>query len=105
MKVKHYLAAAVLLLTMATAAQAADDKPMVSYTTADGTPHDPIDFTNLIDVTSTGMLVDAVTLTATGTWTYNQLNGLCYALRPTGGNTNTENATLVTADLSLNSSP
>ena len=100
MKVKHYLAAAVLLLTMATAAQAADDKPMVSYTTADGTPHDPIDFTNLIDVTSTGMLVDAVTLTATGTWTYNQLNGLCYALRPTGGNTNTENATLVTADLS-----
>ena len=101
MKVKHYLAAAALLLTMATAAQAADtDKPMVSYTTAAG-EQTPIDFTYLTGSgTATGKLVDAVTITATGTWTYNQLDGLSYALRPTGGNTSTKNATLVTADLS-----
>lgn len=102
MKVKHYLAAAALLLTMATAAQAADtDKPMVAYTTADEATHDPIDFTYLTGSSITlDRLVDAITLTATGTWTSDQLNGLSYALRPTGGNINDENTTLVTADLS-----
>ena len=100
MKVKHYLAAAALLLTMATAAQAADNKPMVAYTTAAG-EQTPIDFTSLTgSSTATGKLVDAVTITTTGTWTHNQLMGLCYALRPVGGNTISENATLVTADLS-----
>ena len=101
MKVKHYLAAAALLLTMATAAQAADtDKPMVAYTTAAG-EQTPIDFTYLTNSsTAIGKLVDAVTITATGTWTSDQLNGLSYALRPTGGNINDENTTLVTADLS-----
>ena len=85
MKVKHYLAAAALLLTMATAAQAADtDTPMVAYTTADGTPHDPIDFSRIYSgISALGKLVDAVTITATGTWTSDQVNALCYALRPT----------------------
>ena len=99
MKVKHYLAAAALLLTMATAAQAADTAPMVSYTTAAG-EQTPIDFTKLTGTSALGKLVDAVTITATGAWTFNQLMGLSYALRPTGGDTATENATLVTADLS-----
>ena len=100
MKVKHYLAAAALLLTMATAAQAADtDTPMVAYTTADGTPHDPIDFTSLTSSTAKGKLVDAVTLTATGTWTSVQVNALSYALRPTDGGIYSKNSTLVTANL------
>ena len=99
MKVKHYLAAAALLLTMATAAQAADTAPTVAYTTAAG-EQTPIDFTKLTGTSALGKLVDAVTITATGTWTFNQLMGLSYALRPTGGNITSENATLVTADLS-----
>lgn len=101
MKVTHYLAAAALLLTMATAAQAADtDKPMVAYTTAAGGTTATIDFSQFYTgVSALGKLVDATAITATGTWTSDQVNALCYALRPTGGSSSTENATLVTADL------
>ncbi len=105
MKVTHIiLAAAALLLTMATAAQAADtNPPTVSYTTADEATHTPIDFTTYGSTDDArGVLKDAVTITATGTWTSAQVDYLTYALKGVEGDTfygSVENATLTAADL------
>ena len=101
---KTFTAAAALLLTMATAAQAADtNPPTVSYTTADGTTHDPINFSTYSSTDDArGVLKDAVTITATGTWTSAQAAYLKYALKGVDGDTyysDVENATLTAADL------
>lgn len=101
---KTFTAAAALLLTMATAAQAADtNPPTVSYTTADGATHTPIDFTTYSSNTDArGVLKDATTITATGTWTAAQATYLKYALKGLEGDTSytgMENATLTAADL------
>lgn len=100
---KTFTAVAALLLTMATGTLRAANEPTVAYTTADGATNTPIDFsTYSSNDAARGVLKDATTITATGTWTGIQVTYLKYALKGVEGDTyytDVVNATLTAADL------
>ncbi len=99
---KTFTAVAALLLTMATGTLRAANEPTVAYTTANG-EQTPIDFSTYgSNDAARGVLKDATTITATGTWTAAQVVYLKYALKGVEGDTYYEdvvNATLTAADL------
>lgn len=101
---KTFTAVTALLLTMATGTLRAANEPTVAYTTADGATNTPIDFsTYSSNDDARGVLKDATTITATGTWTGIQVTYLKYALKGVEGDTyysSVVNATLTAADLS-----
>lgn len=101
---KTFTAVAALLLTMATGTLRAANEPTVAYTTADGATNTPIDFSAYSsNDDARGVLKDATTITATGTWTGIQVTYLKYALKGVEGDTyysSVVNATLTAADLS-----